>query len=715
MHNILFKLNRSLFLYALAIAAGCYGYFILPITPDLGIWGLIAALFATGCGGVLGWRYIKTARISLLWGVPLLSAFLAILACVWTIYVMQNHQTITLKQSVKHVSFQARILTIETTSRGWRLLLEPQMIARMRSGFLPKKIRVTTRDIPGKFHLGQIIQGKAVLYPPHLPLTPHGFQSHRWAYLQGIGALGWVYDLAAYSDTDPISDSFAQFRWQILQKIEKMEMTSAPKSILLALLLGEKSAITASVQTVFQQVGLSHLLAISGLHMGLVIGFSVLIGRFCLQIFPPWITRYDTKMPAIFFGLICGAGYLMLSGMAPSALRAFIMCCLAGLAILAGRQILSIRTVSLAAILLLIFDPKLILNIGFQMSFMAVLGLIICMPYLQRKGVNAFPIGRYIWIGMATSLIATLATFPIILGHFQMGSLQAIFSNFCAVPLTAFLLLPLAFLSLCLLILEILLSIPLGSQIIFTLAEQACHLLLLWANFIANLDLGVWQISELSPVSFMLLVGGLFMGLLGGVIGQYQRKVSVFLGFAVVGACICLSGVIYQIWQKPDMQIWIAAGHSYILIADSHGVNMLHGKSHKPLKQKDLKNYIQRQWNLAFGMSDIPIMTASDLDPEIWQCQGDICDLRYNRAASADLTLVLHPSAIPAACADSRSIVITLYHIRQSCPAPKQLIDGLSLSQQGSHWVQLIRGQIFVKTAREIGHARAWGDERNLK
>lgn len=709
MHDIFFKLNRCLFVYAVAIAGGCYSFFILPVIPDMGAEWLRALLVTVSIIVIIGCYYVASSRFSLIRGVSLLSISLAILACLWTMDVMKNHQVTTLKQAVKHVDFQAKILAIETTSRGWRLLLAPVKIAHMRPDFLPEKIRVTTRNSPETFHLGQQIQGKAVLYPPHLPLTPHGFQSHRWAYLQGIGALGWVYDLTAQPGKMSETGAFAQFRWQILQKIETLAIETEAKSILMALLLGEKSAIPASVQTVFQQVGLSHLLAISGLHMGLVIGFSILLGRFCLQLLPSWITRYDTKMPAIFMGLICGIGYLMLSGMAPSALRAFIMCCLAGLAILAGRQILSIRTVSLTAILLLIFDPGLILNIGFQMSFIAVLGLVICMPYLQSRKANHFPLGRYIWIGMATSLVATLSTFPIILGHFQMGSLQAIFSNFCAVPLTAFLLLPSAFLGLCLIILEVIFSMSFGSQTFFLLTEQACHLLLFWADFIADLDLGIWQISELVPISFMLLVCALFIIFLGGVIGQYQRKISIFLVFVAAGCCLSLAAIAYQIWQKPDMQIWITSGHSYILIAESDQVQMLHGHPHRPAKGKDLKNYIQRQWNLAFGLSDISMITPSDLDSEIWHCQGGLCDLRYNIEKSTDITLVLHRSAIPKACTDRSNIIITLYRIRQSCPKPSHLIDALTLSQQGSHWIGITKGQkIFIKTASEIGQGRAW-------
>ena len=125
-----------------------------------------------------------------------------------------------------------------------------------------------------------------------------------------------------------------------------------------------------------QQSGLAHLLAISGLHLGLVAGFVFFAVRGVLSAWPAVVLRYPVKKWAAAAAISMSAVYLVLAGTTVPTQRAFIMTGLILLAVILDRRGISMRLVAWAAAVVLLLRPEAFLSVSFQMSFAAVIALI---------------------------------------------------------------------------------------------------------------------------------------------------------------------------------------------------------------------------------------------------------------------------------------------------------------------------------------------------
>ena len=201
-----------------------------------------------------------------------------------------------------------------------------------------------------------------------------------------------------------------------------------------SLLLARREGLDPNVRDRFARAGLSHLLAISGLHVGLVAGVLVLLGR-------------ASRLPRAWTPWIAGSGtvaYVLFLGAPHSAVRAAIQ-----IVLVLGARVLQrpTRTESLiatAALVLLALDPLALAAPGFQLSFAGVIGIVALRRGLLRPaeplsgwrpaGLDA---GRWLADGLATSLAATLATAPIVAWHFGRVAPVGIVANLVAIPLLA--------------------------------------------------------------------------------------------------------------------------------------------------------------------------------------------------------------------------------------------------------------------------------------
>lgn len=262
-----------------------------------------------------------------------------------------------------------------------------------------------------------------------------------------------------------------------------------------ALVTGDRSGLSLRLREYFTRAGLSHMLAISGLHMGLVTGLVFWLFLRLLACFSPLAKRFPVKKLAALLTLPIAFAYLLLSGASFSAIRAFLMVSLAMLAILIDQRPISLRCTATAASVILAVFPESLFSVSFQLSFAAVAGL--CWAYergafkgrrlrawLERFGArdskkpqpsvggssakSAWSYGfqalarqmsmrRGLWAlkravillqqSFLTTLVATLATTPITLYVFQRGTLTGLLGNLLAVPVLSFGVIPLALLA----------------------------------------------------------------------------------------------------------------------------------------------------------------------------------------------------------------------------------------------------------------------------
>ena len=147
-------------------------------------------------------------------------------------------------------------------------------------------------------------------------------------------------------------------------------------AIAVALITGERGGITAATNAAYRDSGLIHILSISGLHMTIMAGAMFFTARFLLSLFPALVLRFDIRKWAAVAGALGALGYLLISGASPPAVRSFLMVLIMFMAILLDRPALALRNVALAALVMLVVTPESLIDVGFQMSFAAVVALI---------------------------------------------------------------------------------------------------------------------------------------------------------------------------------------------------------------------------------------------------------------------------------------------------------------------------------------------------
>ena len=228
------------------------------------------------------------------------------------------------------------------------------------------------------------------------------------------------------------------------------------RDVLRALILGDRSRIPAQLKEAFHRSGVGHLLAISGLHIGIVAGsaFIVLVAvasRFEILLWNAWV-----KKAAAIGAFIPALLYALIAGMSPSTQRALAMVGVFLLTFLLEREQDSINTLAVAAMIILLFHPPALYSISFQLSFAAVFFIIFVLSRIHKtSGMQPEPRmrrwGRKMISFFTVTAAATLGTLPLVMTVFQQVSLVGILTNCVFVPLVGFGVIPLALLAVTLL------------------------------------------------------------------------------------------------------------------------------------------------------------------------------------------------------------------------------------------------------------------------
>ncbi len=204
--------------------------------------------------------------------------------------------------------------------------------------------------------------------------------------------------------------------------------------LLTALFTGDRSGLSRATVSAFRDSGASHILALSGLHLGIL---YAILDR---------ITRAAGAFPAVRrvrFGLILGSAgfFTLMTGAAPSLVRAFLFIAINETLHLTGRPRKATRVLCLALLVQLVLDPTAIRSVGFQLSYLAMAGIFLLYPPLEAwyPPSPAWDPFRRIWKGAALSLSCQLFTAPLVWHHFHSFPRHFLLTNLLALPLTTLL------------------------------------------------------------------------------------------------------------------------------------------------------------------------------------------------------------------------------------------------------------------------------------
>lgn len=245
------------------------------------------------------------------------------------------------------------------------------------------------------------------------------------------------------------------------------------RAVLKALIIGDRTGITPILQEAVTRTGIGHILAISGLHIGIVAAFFFWIFRWGLSFCPPLLWAGRTRWIAALLTLAPVLVYGFLAGMSPSTQRAVVMVSVFLLTFLSGRRHEPVNTLAIAAFFILIIHPPSLFSISFQLSFVSVLTIIIGLSlYFQPPPSDQSGLA-VLWMKIKTlvlvSVLATAGTLPLVACYFNRLSLLGPLSNLILVPMVGFGVLPLGLLSVFL--------FPLSTPVAAVLMEVAGRIL----------------------------------------------------------------------------------------------------------------------------------------------------------------------------------------------------------------------------------------------
>ncbi len=351
---------------------------------------------------------------------------------------------------------EGRVVNIDrSASDATRMTLDRVVLEDFAPGRTPARVRVSVHgtQVMTAFRPGETLIMTGHLSPPAGPAEPGGFDFQRHAWFLELGAVGYtrtpVLRLAEPARAGWRMRIFA-IRMALSHAVQEA-MPGETGAFAAAIMTGDRSAMDQEVLADLRAANLAHLLAISGLHMGLLTGFIFAVIRYGLALVP-WIAlRLPLKKIAAVCALCVGAFYLALSGGNVATERAFIMVAVMFVAVLLDRRALTLRAVAMAAIIVLVWQPEALTGPGFQMSFAATTALVAVFGYLRRFDMSRLPKwSRPVLSVVISSFVAGLATAPFAAAHFNQIAHYGLIANLLSVPLMGVLVMPAAVLAVCL-------------------------------------------------------------------------------------------------------------------------------------------------------------------------------------------------------------------------------------------------------------------------
>lgn len=329
---------------------------------------------------------------------------------------------------------------------------------------------------------GDQLQIKRKLMPISAPLNPNEFNYQKYMANKGIYQQAFLsvgdYEIVGGGKGNFIIDKSLRFRQELIAKFSRYLKNVNEFQIAVALIFGYRSQIDSSTIEVFTDSGTIHVLSVSGLHVSIVFGLLTLLLS--------WLDRYkygrSIRCVVIFIAIWC---YVVLTGMSPPILRAGIMISFFIVGVTFRRKQVALNTLLTSALFILLFAPHYLFEIGFQLSYLAILGILLLYPLLSQLWLPSNRWLRYLVEYSYISIAAQFFTLPFVLQYFgQVPSYFLPANLFIAIPSTLIMYLGFAL---------AVVPIDVINQITAAFLSNTLHVTLSGLQYIVNMPLSVFH------------------------------------------------------------------------------------------------------------------------------------------------------------------------------------------------------------------------------
>jgi competence protein ComEC len=352
----------------------------------------------------------------------------------------------------REATLEGRLRAVQQISGATRFDLVDLIEVEPRPGVLGGGLRVTAGLSELAPTLAEALPGARLrmrvrVRPPGALRNPGRRAPLRTLERAGIGAPGRLAHPALVVRL-PEREGLRPLLWlHRLRRVraEQLAATGRGGALLRALALGDRAGLSESAREAFARLGLAHLLAVSGLHLTLIAGCVYAAARFAFSRSAVWCARWDTRIAAAWTAGVAALFYALLAGWGVPVQRAWVVVVGILLALTAGRSRLWLQPLAGAAIVVLLVEPGALFTPGAQLSFAAAAALT---GYARREiAPRHDPGGSGFARALSTSAVAIAATAPLAALHLGRAAPLALLANLAAIPWTALVLLPAAFLS----------------------------------------------------------------------------------------------------------------------------------------------------------------------------------------------------------------------------------------------------------------------------
>ncbi len=678
--------TRWVLWFPVFIGLGIGLYFSLPVEPSLPLGVITMATCAAAA-------YLGRRKSGLFQ--PLAILFSICLGLVAAQARTIGVDDVVLTREIGPTRVVGRVIQVEPKTTGARLLLESVTIGGLEPFVTPYRVRVTARfDDAEAVSPGDWIQVRAVLRPPAAPVAPGAFDFQRHAFFKQIGATGYTYgppEIRQHwqdsTTTNDLGAWLARIRLATGDRI-RSTLPGETGALAAALITGERLAIPEDAVTAMRNAGLAHLLAISGLHIGLVAGLVFFLIRAGFALFPNIALHHPIKVWAAIAALGAAFCYTLLAGATIPTLRSFIMMALVLAAVMIGRRAISMRSVALAASIVLLLRPESLLGPSFQLSFAAVTALVAVYEWLSGHMSAFWKQGNWFQRSLAylssvalSTLVAGAATAPFAAFHFHQLASYGMLANLIAVPLTALCIMPSALMAVFLM--------PFGFETLpLDIMGLGIEGLLATARTVAALP-GNLQVFSVLPMAALITItlGGLWLCLW-------------CLKWRMIGAIAIVIGV--MIASVAETPVILASENGEIFAIQTAEGLLIVGPGVRG------NRYTQAAWleRAGYGRSEQPAKQEQEEKTEnAVRCDHMGCVVIAN--GGQHIAVVWDEGALLEDCWTA-DILVSAVLVRRRCDVPLAVIDRFDLWRNGAYAIYIEGRDMRIEHTRQIRGDRPW-------